>query len=192
MAVHNKGMVHDRDSSPVVPAEAIGYVLVRSRRKTLSLIIHPDQQLEVRCPLRCPPAQVEHFVRSKAAWINRQRQAMQQRIAIPAPAAMPDLNLPELTRQRVQALVRAFPGPKPLKVVIRQQKSRWGSCSSRKTISINSRVAALPAPLIEYIVYHELCHLTHMNHGPDFWHLLSSYLPDARQRQKALRQYLLA
>lgn len=73
-------------------------------------------------------------------------------------------------------------------VLIRNQRRRWGSCASDGTIRINWRIIMLEPVLIEYIVVHELAHLTVRNHSPDFKKLMASVLPDFRERQKRLGQ----
>ena len=74
------------------------------------------------------------------------------------------------------------------RVLIRDQRQRWGSCSPDGTLRFNWRAMMLPPALIEYIVVHELAHLTHRNHSADFWSLVSSALPDAQQRRRHLRE----
>jgi len=73
-------------------------------------------------------------------------------------------------------------------VLIRDQRQRWGSCSSDGTLRFNWRAMMLKPALIEYVVVHELAHLTHQNHAKDFWNLLSSVMPDAQQRRRDLRE----
>ncbi len=79
------------------------------------------------------------------------------------------------------------------RLCIRDQKSRWGSCSSRKTISLNWKLILLNSELRHYVVYHELAHLIHLNHSSDFWAFLSSYCWNARENRRTLRgrAYLL-
>jgi predicted metal-dependent hydrolase len=72
-------------------------------------------------------------------------------------------------------------------VTVRQQKTRWGSCSSRRSISLNARLLFLPPDLVTYVLVHELCHTKHLNHSLMFWRLLASYLPDYRQLDRQLR-----
>ena len=71
----------------------------------------------------------------------------------------------------------------------RPMKSRWGSCSSRGSISLNTHLVKLPKALLEYVVVHELCHLREMNHGAGFQRLMDASLADWKQRRKALRAY---
>ncbi len=64
------------------------------------------------------------------------------------------------------------------RVAIRDQRRRWGSCSSRGNLNFNYRLVFLPEHLFDYIIIHELCHLVEMNHGPAFWALVAKECPD--------------
>lgn len=84
---------------------------------------------------------------------------------------------------RVEKWGVAYP---PLK--IRAMKTRWGSCSSKGSVSLNLRLIHEPLDLIDYVVLHELCHLKELNHSPRFWKLMDSVLPDWRERRKRLNR----
>jgi predicted metal-dependent hydrolase len=73
------------------------------------------------------------------------------------------------------------------RILIRAQRTRWGSCSSRKTISLNARLLFLPEDLIRYALVHELCHTKRLDHSQKFWALVKQYEPDCRARDKELR-----
>ena len=77
-------------------------------------------------------------------------------------------------------------GVRPSRVTIRGQRSRWGSCSGRGTVSLNWRLMMAPSALADYVVVHELCHLRHMNHSPQFWAMVGGVVPDHRQRRRRL------
>lgn len=78
----------------------------------------------------------------------------------------------------------------PGRITVREMYRKWGSCSSRGNISFNSALLRVPAPLAEYVVVHELVHLRVFNHGKDFKAMMSHYLPDWREREKALEALL--
>lgn len=74
-------------------------------------------------------------------------------------------------------------------VKFRDYKSRWGCCDTKKNISFNYKLLMLPVELQEYVMLHELCHTREMNHSPKFYALLSSFMPDFRERKSALKAF---
>jgi hypothetical protein len=72
----------------------------------------------------------------------------------------------------------------PNRIVIKGQKKRWGSCSSKGNLNFNWRVVMAPLAVMDYIVVHEMCHLVHLNHSKEFWNLVAQMLPDYKNRQK--------
>ena len=75
------------------------------------------------------------------------------------------------------------------RVTVRSQKSRWGSCSRRGTISLNWRLIQAPPPVRDYIILHELAHCRQMNHSEKFWHEVEQLCPDYRQAERWLKQH---
>lgn len=73
------------------------------------------------------------------------------------------------------------------RVAIRNQRRCWGSCSAKKNLNFNYKVIFLPHHLADYIIVHELCHLTHLHHGQEFWDLVEEQLPDYKERLAELR-----
>ncbi|KOM96362.1 zinc-dependent protease [Clostridium botulinum] len=76
----------------------------------------------------------------------------------------------------------------PKNIVIKNQKTLWGSCSSKGNINYNYKIVMAPLKILDYIVVHELCHLVHMNHSKDFWQLVESIIPDFKERRNWLKE----
>jgi predicted metal-dependent hydrolase len=73
------------------------------------------------------------------------------------------------------------------KVFIKNTKTKWGSCSSKKNLNFSYRIVFLEPELQDYLIVHELCHLAEMNHGPNFWNLVSQHIPNAKDCHMKLR-----
>lgn len=87
------------------------------------------------------------------------------------------------------AYFHQFTGGSYTSITIRDQKSRWGSCSSRGTLSFNYRLIFAPPKVLDYVVVHELCHLTHMNHSKDFWNMVAQIMPEYKEHKSWLREH---
>lgn len=173
-------------------AADIGPLIVkRSRRKTICLMIRPDGSLEVRCPIRLPQSQIDAFIRQKADWIAQKRKSRQQQVMIPMPSASDYPELAGRTLALAKQTMARFPHLRPSRVLVGRQRKRWGSCNTKGQIRLNACIALLPEPLAEYIIVHELCHLTHLNHSLHFHDTLNRLLPDAKERQRTLANFRL-
>jgi hypothetical protein len=75
------------------------------------------------------------------------------------------------------------------RLIIRGQKTRWGSCSQMGNLSFNWKLIMAPEPVIEYVVIHELAHLKEMNHAKSFWQLVARHCPRWRQHRKWLKDH---
>lgn len=74
-------------------------------------------------------------------------------------------------------------------ISVRDQKTRWGSCSSRGSLSFNYRLIFAPPIVLDYVVVHELCHLTHMNHSKEFWAMVASVMPEYKTCRTWLKEH---
>lgn len=94
---------------------------------------------------------------------------------------------------RLERHARAVFGDRaaPFSLAVRSLKRRWGSCSARGDIMLAAQLIALPLPLIDYVLFHELCHLRYMNHSPAFHALLHRLVPDAKTREARIHVWAL-
>lgn len=75
------------------------------------------------------------------------------------------------------------------RIAIREQRTRWGSCSSKKNLNFNWKLLLAPPEVLDYVVVHELCHLKQMDHSRAFWAEVAAILPDYKERKKWLREH---
>jgi len=87
---------------------------------------------------------------------------------------------------KCQTALHRYGVPAPTSVTFRRMEKRWGSCTKAGGILLNTELAHVPVPCIDYVVTHELCHLKHPNHSPAFYALLTQVMPDWRQRKERL------
>lgn len=76
----------------------------------------------------------------------------------------------------------------PTKIIIKEQKKRWGSCNSKKELRFNWHLIKVPFNVIDYVVVHEMCHLIHMNHSKEFWSLVEELMPNHKEHRKWLKE----
>jgi predicted metal-dependent hydrolase len=112
------------------------------------------------------------------------------------PAGDPRAALERWYRRRARAEIAprldaavARAGTRYTGLTIRGQRTRWASCSSSGAMSFNWRLLLAPAPVLDYVVEHEVCHLEVMDHSPRFWRLLAARVPDWRAHSAWLRRY---
>lgn len=91
-------------------------------------------------------------------------------------------------KERVTALSECM-GVIPSSLSIRGQRTRWGSCSSARAISLNWKLLAAPVEVIDYVVIHELAHIRHLDHSPQFWSLVETFHPEWRLAKRWLKEH---
>ena len=169
--------------------------LVRSGRKTLALQIQEPGVLLVRAPARMSAADIRRFVLEKRNWITKHLAMAEARET--EKQTEPRLTWPQLNALADQALEVLPPrvrfwadrlGVRYGRITVRNQRTRWGSCSSRGNLNFNCLLMLCPQEVADYVIVHELCHRKEMNHSPRFWALVESQLPDWRERRAWLKQ----
>ncbi len=185
-----------------VQVPGIGEVLLVKRRGAtrLRISVSPRRGVAVSMPWLLPYAVAEKFLLSKRQWVAvvLERQAVQQQKAVQGgkTASVPSDPV-ELETMREAARAALVPKLREAaarhgfgfkgRVAIKNNVTNWGSCSSKGNINLNMRLILLPEHLQDYVILHELCHLRHQNHGPQFHALLDSLLGG---REKELQREL--
>ena len=185
-----------------VQVPGIGEVLLVKRKGAtrLRISVSPRRGVVVSMPWLLPYAVAEKFLMSKRQWVAAvlERQAVQQQKAVQGgkTASVPSDPV-ELETMREAARAALVPKLREAaarhgfgfkgRVAIKNNVTNWGSCSSKGNINLNMRLVLLPERLQDYVILHELCHLRHQNHGPQFHALLDSLLGG---REKELQREL--
>ncbi len=165
---------------------------ISKRARGVKLAVHGDGTIVVTAPRWVGKRMVEKFVAEKSEWILDK-----MRLVHTQPKKILDTRsrseyLAHKERARVLAQLRleyfnVQYGYTYNKISIRNQKTRWGSCSKQGNLSFHYKIAFLPEHLADYIIVHELCHLKEMNHSKKFWDLVALAIPDHKERRKQLR-----
>ncbi len=166
--------------------------IIRSSRKTISLQVLKDGTLRVRAPFGMTDKAIQDFINTHQKWIDRHASIMEQRSIDKEPAftSVEIRTMAEEFRRFVPPLIDQYAqalGVRPVRVTVRCQKTRWGSCSSKGGLNFNCLLALAPEYVRRYVVIHELCHMKEMNHSPAFWRLVSSQMPDYETAKKWLK-----
>ena len=203
--------------------------IIRTRRKTIALIIKPDGSLVVRAPLRASGRQIQQLIEQKLPWIEATQERVRRsypkitpkeyvngegflylgksyRLAISpgarrplalegqfllSPAAVPEaretfinwyrLQARQILNERV-AWYAARYSFRYARIKITSAHTRWGSYSSKGTLSFTWRLVMAPLEIIDYVVLQELAHTLEPNHGKAFWEKVKAIVPDYKQR----------
>ncbi len=168
------------------------YQLRRSNRKTLSLEIAEELAVLVRAPLHTPPERIERFVQEHEGWIETQMERCRQwKAAHPEPTEEERQRCIRRAKEYLPGRIAYYSeqmGLCPAAVTITGAKKRFGSCSVNNRLCFAWRLMRYPEAAVDYVVVHELAHIRYKNHGPAFYRLIASVLPDYKERIKLLKQ----
>lgn len=175
--------------------EQISYEIVYSNRKTLAVQIKADGSVVVRAPKRMAKYKIEAFLREKQDWIMAHRKK-----ALEAVEQKKENRLNDEERQAaIQKAGRILAektaryaremGVTYGRITIREQKTRWGSCSSAGNLNYNWKLVLMPEKVMDYVVIHELAHRKEMNHSARFYQVVEQQMPDYRIWQKWLKEH---
>jgi len=175
------------------------YQVIRSRKrhKSMTLQITPDARLVVRVPYYASAEEIRRFVSRNQRWIEqnieRVRRENAQRAINPDDRISPEelRRLAELAKHTIPPRADFYASQMGVtygRITIRNQKTRWGSCSAKGNLNFNCLLMLAPPDVQDYVIVHELCHRKQMNHSRLFWEEVRRVMPDYRRREQWLKE----
>jgi len=181
--------------SKFVEIDGVGPVLLqRSKRaRRLSISIKPFHGVRVAIPSGVSFERAVEFVYEKRDWIEKHQKGMErvEEEHLAWHDALRDIDVRQAAKVivgRLEELARIH-GFSYNRVTVRNQKTRWGSCSSRNNINLNIKLFTLPQELMDYVILHELVHTRIKNHSLRFWQELDKYVGNAKAVRKQLNAF---
>jgi predicted metal-dependent hydrolase len=160
----------------------------RARRWRIEITPHGPR---MTVPLRMPLREVETVLEQHRAWIERELARRVPVLGLDG-CGLAEADARALVAERAAAIARHEASALDVaftRIAVRDQRTRWGSCSTSGTLSFNWRLALAPAEVLDYIVVHEVCHLREHNHGPRFWALVAERRPGYETQVAWLRTH---
>ena len=168
--------------------------IIKSNRKSIAVEIKKDLTIIVRAPYLIRDKEIHKFVDSKKAWIEKHIKIIQERNEQQADTVkFTDEEIKEFAAKALEYIPQRVSyfalkmGITYGRITIRNQVSRWGSCSAKGNLNFNCLLMLTPTEVIDYVVVHELCHIKEMNHSPKFWNEVEKILPNYKTARKWLK-----
>ncbi len=183
------------EKSITLEIDGVGQVLFERSHKAkhLNISVKPFKGVRVAVPVGLSFKKAEKVMRSKVEWIKRHQERM----------SLAELEHESILRNSVE-IDRAEARAKLMsrlnkltekngftynRIFIRNQKTRWGSCSSKNNLNLNVKLVRLPDELMDYVILHELVHTKIKNHRKEFWAELDKLVGDGKKLQSRLKEY---
>jgi len=176
------------NQAKIIDIPKIGSVLFKksNQAKRINISIRGISNVRVSIPFNISFKSAEQFVHLKTDWIrNNLKKISKNKIKLEEV----DKNYArKILKQRLDYLCEKY-NFEYGKLSIRNQKTRWGSCSAKNNISLNAKLTSFPIELMDYVILHELVHTKVKNHSKDFWNTLDKYVLDSKKINKELKKY---
>lgn len=176
--------------------EEIEIIIKRSHRKTLAVEVHQDGSVILRAPKRASNKRIGEFLDQRRQWIAKYyHKALKEKERLSSVDILSQEEIKELKEQagkHIEEKVEYYSREMGItyeKIKIGCQKTRWGSCSSKGTLSFNCLLELGPEAVMEYVVVHELCHRVELNHSEKFWNLVEEWMPDFQLSKEWLKDH---
>ncbi|MCD7864168.1 MAG: M48 family metallopeptidase [Lachnospiraceae bacterium] len=170
------------------------YKIIRSGRKTLAIQVNKDGVV-VRAPYRVSDAEINRFVSERQSWILKHQEKLALELSDrPTVERLTDQDIQELADEALKVIPERVRHYAPLvgvtygRITIRNQKSRWGSCSSKGNLNFNCLLMLTPPEVIDSVVVHELCHRKEMNHSRAFYEEVYRVYPEYDKWNRWLKE----
>ena len=172
----------------------IEYRLIRSRRRTVSVEV-TYEGVTVRAPLKMPVSEIDKFVIGHKDWIRKKTALMEEKKSKRQPVErLTRADIEKLADEAMCVIPDRVAYYAPLvgvtygRITIRNQVSRWGSCSAKGNLNFNCLLMLTPPEVLDSVVVHELCHRKEMNHSKKFYEEVFRVYPDYHKWQKWLEE----
>ena len=184
-----------KTKAKIIKVDNVGEILFEhsNRARHINISVKPFKGVRVAVPSGVSFDKAKQFAQSKRDWINKHLDKMKQveKEHESFSKHLPEINRAEARKKLVNRLNELSEkyGFHYNKVTIRNQKTRWGSCSSKNNISLNMKLVRLPDEMIDYVLLHELIHTRIKNHSHAFWMELNKLVGDAKEMSKKMNEY---
>ncbi len=182
----------------IAPVGVVHFVFSK-RAKHLSITIKHDSSIRVAIPRGVTLTAAKKFFQTKIPWVKKSLEKIQRiQIQRQNQQGQPPLELSAIEQRKAKKYLierlnylAGKHGFTYNRIFIRNQRTRWGSCSSKDNISLNMKLVRLPQELQDYVILHELVHTKHKNHSKKFWQAMDKLVGDSKQFRKQMRKYRL-